>query len=108
MPRDRNLVIANLTRQEARRLLREIAADSARVFVTKHARKRMRERHITLTQVLCCLRNGRITEGPARSTKGNWEMTVEVLSAGDTVVVVAALDIDDRGEYVLVVTAYLR
>lgn len=66
----------------------------------------MRKRRITRVQVLRCLANGKITEGPARGIKGNWKVSVEALSAGDVLRVVAALDQDDRGNYVIIVTAY--
>jgi len=43
--------------------IRQIAAVSERVFITKHAEKRMFERQVTLTQVLNCLRTGVFIEG---------------------------------------------
>lgn len=86
--------------------LRAIAQDSARVRFTEHARKRMRQRHITTMQVLRCLRFGTVVEGPAPTIQGNWELTVEVLSAGDVVRVAAAIDQDAQGHYVIIVTVY--
>lgn len=108
MHRGRGSTARDLDRPAALRLLRETARDSGRVFVTQHASRRMRERGITLTQVLRCLRKGHIVEGPVRSLKGNWEMAVEVHTAGDVLTVVAALEIDKHGNCIVVVTTYLR
>lgn len=66
----------------------------------------MRQRMISRTQVIQCLAKGSITEGPARGTKGNWEMRVEVYSAGQPVTVVAALDNDEIGNQIIVITAF--
>lgn len=80
--------------------------DSSRVIFTAHAEKRMRQRKITRTQVLRCLTHGHVIEGPAPSIKGNWEMKMEVMSAGEIVVVVAALEKDDSGNFAVIVTVF--
>ena len=89
-------------------IVREIAATTERVKFTYHVLERMAERNITTKQVLCCLRNGWIVEGPAKSIKGNWEMTLKVISAGDAVNVVIALDRDVHGNTVVVITTFIR
>ena len=81
-----------------------LAADSSRVVILPHAKKRMRQRHILLTQVLHCLRRGRVVEPAHRDIKGCWKCTLEVLISGDLVKVAAALDKDEVGELVLVIT----
>lgn len=81
----------------ARKILSKMAQDSARVFFSEHAEKQIRKRGITRTQVLRCLRHGHIVEGPARSGRGNWDLAVEVLPAGDVPRVAVALDRDERG-----------
>lgn len=101
-----NVIQMNLTRPLAMKLLREIASDSSRVAITTHAESRMKRRRITRTQIERCLQKGHITEGPARGTKGNWEMRVEVFSAGEPVAVVAALDYDNKGNYIIVITVF--
>ena len=66
-----------LSRADAIRLVRELAADSGNVGLTWHCREEsMPERDITMRQVLDCLRNGIITEGPVIDIKGNWKMNV--------------------------------
>lgn len=94
----------HLSEPNARRILREAADESGRVFFTTHAEKRMKERRITRVQVLRCLRHGTITEAPAwSSTKGTWELRVEYVTAGDQIRVGAAIDPE---EMVIVVTTF--
>jgi hypothetical protein len=106
MPRHGNVVPIGLSPIRARQLVREIAKDSGRVVFTHHAEVKMRKRHITRTQVLRCLAHGGVSEGPAPDVKGNWTMTLEVLSAGELVTVVVALARDKAGDMIVVITAY--
>ncbi|MBA2591154.1 MAG: DUF4258 domain-containing protein [Pseudomonadota bacterium] len=100
------VVPIGLTPERAKRLVREIARDSGRVFFTHHAEVRMRQRHITRTQVMRCLSHGTCIEGPARDIKGNWTIKLEVPSAGVLVAAVAALDRDEAGDLIIVITVY--
>ena len=101
-----NVLQLNLSRHHAEKLLREIAKDSSRVFFSTHATKRMTNRKISRIQVFRCLTKGHITEGPARGSRGNWELKMEVYSAGEPLSVVAVLDNDGRGNYIIIVTVY--
>ena len=101
-----NVIDFNITPARAKKLLKEIAEDSSRVFFTRHAEKRMRERKITRTQVVRCLTHGRIVEGPAPSIKGNMEMRLEVMSAGEIVTTVAALETDSSGDMAIIITVF--
>jgi hypothetical protein len=87
-----------------KRKIAEVAADSSRVIVLPHAKRRMRSRHILLTQVLQCLRHGNVVEPAHQDIKGCWKCTLEILSSGDLVRVAAALDRDESGEMILVIT----
>lgn len=103
----RKVVVAlDLTPVNAKKLISKIAQDSNRVFYTKHAKLRMRERKISTIQVQCCLRHGLVTENPYRDEHGNWKVRLEVLSAGESVTVVAVIDRDAEGEMILVITSY--
>lgn len=84
-----------------------MAADSARVVVTEHARARMRKRRISLSQVLDCLRRGRVVEPAHLTIHGDWKATVGLRSAGDDVRVAVALEVQDTGDIAVVVTAML-
>ena len=88
------------------RLVREIAQDSARVFVEPHAAARMKKRHITLTQVLACLRNGSVHEPAHENIRGNWKCTFRHIHAGDLVRVVAVIEKDEEGNWIAVVTVF--
>ncbi len=96
----------DLTAKTATQMVRTLAVDSSQVFFTKHAEDRMKARKVTRMQVLRCLTKGLIVEGPAKSVKGNWEFRLECVSAGDALNVAAALDSDDNGTFVVVITAY--
>jgi hypothetical protein len=106
MPRRGNVVPIGLSPIQGRQLVREVAQDSGRVFFTHHAERRMRERHITRTQVLRCLTRGSVVEGPSRNAKGNWTMRLEALSAGEVIAVLAAIDRDKAGNIIIVITVY--
>lgn len=108
MADDDNVLRHELTPTFALQLIRRIAENSARVFMTRHATKRMAERQITVPQVRKCLLVGTISEGPYRDVKGNWKVQIEALTAGDVVVVEAALDYDEEGNQIIVITAYRR
>lgn len=77
------------------------------MFLTEHARKRMSQRHITLTQVLRTLRLGRLSEGPTPDVlKGGWKCTVEHYSAGDSVGVAVAIE-SIQATGVTIITVFL-
>ena len=102
-----NVLKLDLTKAAAEKLLRELALDSSKVVFSKHANGRGNQRKISHLQILECLRKGRIIEGPAKAIKGNWELKVTYLSAGEPINVVAALDWQSGlGNYVIVVTTY--
>lgn len=91
----------------AQQIIQEIVTDTAKVHFTHHARERMSERDITFREVINCLSKGNISEGPARSIrKGTWEMTFKILSAGEQISVVVALDSDEQGNYIIVITVF--
>ena len=96
-----------MTNPVALRIIREAASDSARVFFTEHANKRMRERLITRTQVLECLRKGKITEPPHIDIKGDWKCNVSWLHAGDNITAAVGFKHDEQtGDYLLIITVF--
>lgn len=88
------------------RIIRRLAQDSGNVFLTPHARKRMRQRKITLLQVVKCLQSGSISEPAHQDIRGNWKCTLAYRWAGDEVNVVASLDRDENGDWIAVVTVF--
>lgn len=93
-----NVLTLNLSVEKATQIIRGLANDSMRVQFSQHALKQMRARKIISTEVLRCLKLGNIVEGPARSIKANWELAMEVSSAGEIIKVAVALENDDRGK----------
>jgi hypothetical protein len=91
----------------ALKLLREVAADSARVVLLPHARQRMKQRHVTLLQVLEVLRKGTLSEPAALDMYGNWKVTVRGLTCGQSVTVAGAIEMQkEPGKRVLVITLF--
>jgi hypothetical protein len=88
------------------RLVREIAQDTANVFIEPHAKKQMKRRHITRTQVYACLRAGSIDEHAHENIRGNWKCTLRHHHAGELVRVVAAIEKDPDGNWIAVVTVF--
>lgn len=104
---DDHLIPLDLSIEQARRLLGLIRRDyPERIFYTHHAEQRMVERQISRSQVERCLEHGIVIEGPYRDVYGNWKMTLELLTAGDLIRVVAVLDQDDQGLLCLIITTY--
>lgn len=101
-----NVVQLQYTAATFRKRVAELAQDSANVAVKPHAKSRMRQRKITLAQVLDVLRRGHIVEPPHPNTHGNWRATFAKIVAGDNIHVVAALERLESGELVIVVTVY--
>ena len=88
------------------RIIRDLAQDSANVRLRKHAKARMALRGITFTQVLACLRKGSIDEPAHTSIQGDWKCTLRHQHAGDVVHVTAAIEKDESGKWVAVVTVF--
>ena len=87
----------------ALKVLREIAADSARVVFTHHALQRMRQRKVSTAQVLACLQRGIVAEPVALDLHGNWKLTVTHRAAGMDLNVAVAIDPPKRA---IVITVF--
>lgn len=97
----------DLSAAQAQNKLREIADQSDKVFITKHARQRMSRRKVTYRQVICCLKHGTLDEGPYREPNGSWKMKLSCVSAGDALNVIVVLDYDNESQdHSIVVTVY--
>lgn len=94
-----------LSKKKAREIIREISEKSERVFYSRHARSRMIEREISMPDVMDCLRRGQITGGPYRAPGGDWRFTVSWFRAGSPLQIVGAIDVDESGRFLVVVTA---
>lgn len=93
-----------LTRQEAGDLVRDVIADSGNIVWTSHARQRMEQRDVTDLQVLRVLKRGTVVADPVFGNDRNWEVTFEDISAGETIRVAVAIDVDRMGHVLVIVT----
>ena len=84
--------------------LRAVAADSGRVVLVSHAARRMKQRKITLAQVIACLQKGTLREPAHLTPYGDWKATIGYRSAGDEVQVAVVLERDNDGDWCVVVT----
>lgn len=89
--------------KEAEEIIRKLVADGS-ISLSSHCRIRMKERDITMQQVMICLSKGRVTENPFLShiNGGGYETTVERTAAGDHLRVGVCLKFSQRA---LVITA---
>lgn len=100
-----NLLPFPLPKKKALEIIRELSQGSERIFYSTHARLRMTEREISMPDVMDCLVKGQITDGPYRAPGGDWRFTISWFRAGSPLQVVGAIDADDDGKYLVIVTA---
>lgn len=99
-----NVIPIGMNDQRLARRIAGVAADSSKVVIVSHAKQRMRQRGVLLTQVLQVLQKGRVTDHAHRNVHGNWQCTLEATIAGDRIKVAAALQEDPNGDLVIVIT----
>jgi len=97
-------VALEFTDASLRRRIALVAENSARVVPTGHAKKRMRERKVSRSQVLRVLQGGEVYEPAHRNIKGNWQCTLRRVVAGDAVRVACSREHDEAGELVVAIT----
>ncbi|MGE8560975.1 MAG: DUF4258 domain-containing protein [Acinetobacter sp.] len=95
-----------LTEIEARHKLREFAEDTSKIKLSKHVRERMKERYISLKQIICCFEHGDITEGPYPDTRGDCKLNVTVRTAGEYITVTVVIKSEEDGDFSIVVTTF--
>jgi len=88
------------------RLIRQLAQDSSNIYLESHARLRMKQRKISNSQVLACLRRGDIHEPAHQDIRGRWKCTLKYRWAGDEIHAAVALERDEDGAWVAVVTVF--
>ncbi|MCE9522327.1 MAG: DUF4258 domain-containing protein [Alphaproteobacteria bacterium] len=80
-----------LSAAEARKVIREIASDDARLLISTHARERMERRSVSIDDVLKVVRTGLIVEGPYLGVKGDWRVELQRSLSEDVVSVAVAI-----------------
>lgn len=99
-----NLLPFPLPKKKALEIIRELSEVSERIFYSPHAKVRMIERGVTMPDVMDCLGKGQITEGPFQQPGGDWRFTISWFRAGSPLQVVGAIDVDDDGTFLVIVT----
>jgi hypothetical protein len=84
--------------------LRLVLRNEAKVAISPHAVKRMKERKVGYPRVIACLEKGVIDESAHLSAQGDWKATLRHRSAGEEIKVAAALHETAAGDWCIVVT----
>jgi len=96
--------VHKLSKSQIERLIRAIAVDDRRVFITQHAEARMRQRHVAREIVLEVLRQGRLVRTPEPNLRwGSLECRMERFTTGRQIAVVTAISDDDPDLLVITV-----
>ena len=98
-----DVVPLKLTSAHALRMVREIAADTDRIVVLAHGRKRARQRQVSRRQIELCCQRGTVTEGPFMNQHGQWQVNMFRHAAGEELTCVVAIDWPSR---LLVITTF--
>ena len=100
---DPNVVPMKLSKPAAKRMIDEIAEIPGRIVPTKHGKKRMRDRQISITQVRRVVKAGFIEDNPWRDQHGFWRVTMRGMSAGEEITVGLSIEWHSR---LLIVTVF--
>jgi cell division ATPase FtsA len=82
----------DLSRDEAQRVIRLLAADTRNIVVLAHGKQRMRQRAISRPQIERCIQKGVVSEGPFVNLKGQWQANMTRYAAGEEITCVVAID----------------
>ncbi|GBE05368.1 hypothetical protein BMS3Abin10_00993 [bacterium BMS3Abin10] len=95
------------TKSEATRLIKDFSR-TGRVRNTKHAKTSMKERDITMQDVLCVFRNGAVVDNPDLDIKTNlWKYNI-IGNSIDLDNVVVTVAIDSKAKSITVITVFQR
>lgn len=90
--------MTGLSKKQIERVIRDRAVNTANVLMTDHARKRMKERRITLAMVFEVLRKGNLPREPELNLRlGTLECRMERYVEGRDIAVIVAFDTDATG-----------
>lgn len=87
------------SRSEALKILKQHLNDG-KILPSKHFRERLRERNLSMQDVLCAIKKGRITEEPELDIKiGNWKYRVRGKTVDENPIIVVAAINEDHSIY---------
>jgi hypothetical protein len=90
-----------LSTESAQKRVRQIAWESGDVIFTHHAEERMKDRGISVPEVLEILRGGYIDDPPRLEVEGEWKCKVTANLRGRTAGVVTVI-LDEEGQLIIV------
>ncbi len=92
-----------ITLEEMVKKAHELAKNSEDVYWdAPHVQQRMKERQVTIRQILHVLREGKGIDGPTLDKYGDWRIKMKLFSAGRTVQVVLVVR-EDHLEIITVI-----
>ncbi|MFZ3041109.1 MAG: DUF4258 domain-containing protein [Thiobacillus sp.] len=90
--------MTRLSKKQIERVIRDRAINTANVLLTDHARKRMKQRHITLAMVYDVLRRGNLHREPELNLRyGTLECRMERYLEGRDIAVIVGFETDTTG-----------
>lgn len=100
---DPNVVPFKLSKPDAARIIKEIGANPDRIVPVDHAKKRMVQRRISITQARRVVQAGFIDGEPWLDEHGNWRVTMQGRSAGEQITVGLSIEWRTR---LLIITVF--
>jgi len=88
----------------AKQIILGVLEDSHRVFLTNHAKERMSQREISISEINAVLKYGEIVEPPTITPNGDYKLTLESFEARRQLRVAIAIDYDDMGNKIIIIT----
>ncbi len=89
---------------QAKNIILQCLKQSERIFFSNHAKERMQQRLISDTEVNSALKHGRIIESACQTPRGSYKTTLESYEAGRNIQVAVAINSNDSGECLVIVT----
>ncbi len=77
------------------------------LFLTDHAKGRMKLRKVSSKQIHDCVAKGVIEEPAHITAHGDWSATVGYFTGGDYIKVATAISKDEKGELIVVITVII-
>lgn len=81
-----------------------LRGDESCIHQSKHLHDQMDLRAVTITQVMSALRNGKLEKNPHMGPENCWRAQYRDFVAGDDISVVAQLEQNKMGEFLVIVT----
>lgn len=89
---DANVVPLALSKAAAARLIKEIGANPDNIVPVGHAKKRMAQRRISITQIRRVVQAGYIDGDPWTDEHGYWRVTMRGMAAGEEITVGVSIE----------------